>query len=60
MESDLKEVRFDKWCTSCKHYAHKFPKESFSFEAQEPCATCLEAENAMREGTEKPEYWEAK
>lgn len=60
MEVSLKEVRFDKWCESCKHYAHKFPKESFSFEAQEPCTTCLEAENAMREGTEKPEYWEAK
>ena len=60
MEADLKEVRFDKWCESCKHYVHKYPNEDFSFEAQEPCATCLEAENAMREGTEKPEYWEAK
>lgn len=60
MESDLKEVRFDKWCESCKHYPHKYPNEDFSFEAQEPCASCLEAENAMREGSEKPEYWEAK
>lgn len=60
MESYLKEVRFDKWCPSCKHYDHKYPKEDFSFEVQEPCATCLEAENSMREGTEKPEYWEAK
>ena len=56
MESYLKEVRFDKWCPSCKHYEHKYPKEDFSFEVQEPCATCLEAENSMREVTEKPEY----
>ena len=60
MDADLKEVRFDKWCERCKHYAHKFPKENFSFEAQEPCASCLEAENSMREGSEKPEYWEEK
>lgn len=59
-ELRYKEVRFDKWCEKCKHYAHKFPKEKFSFEAQEPCCSCLDAENAMREGTEKPEYWEAK
>lgn len=60
MEQILKEVRFDTWCPLCKHYAHKFPNEDFSFEAQEPCNTCLEAVYAMREGTEKPEYWEAK
>jgi len=57
-ESELKEVRFDKYCKTCKHYAHKFPNEDFSFEAQEPCNTCLEV--GMREGTEKPEYWEEK
>ena len=60
MDSELKEVRFDKWCQLCKHYAHKFPKESFSFEAQEPCCSCLDSVYAMREGSEKPEYWEAK
>lgn len=57
-DSELKEVRFDKYCKTCKHYAHKFPSEDFSFEAQEPCNTCLEV--GMREGTEKPEYWEEK
>ena len=60
MEINLKEVRFDKWCPLCKHYEHKFPKESFSSEAQEPCCSCLDAMYAMREGSEKPEYWEAK
>lgn len=57
-DSSLKEVNYDKWCKNCKHYPHKYPNEDFSFEAQEPCATCLEAENAMRDGTEKPIYWE--
>ena len=57
-DSELKEVRFDKYCKTCKHYANKFPNEDFSFEAQEPCNTCLEV--GMREGTEKPEYWEEK
>lgn len=57
-DSELKEVRFDKYCKTCKHYAHKYPNEDFSFEAQEPCNTCLEV--GMREGTEKPEYWEEK
>lgn len=60
MDASDKEVRFDKWCPLCKHYAHKFPNENFSFEAQEPCNTCLEAIYAVREGSEKPEYWEAK
>lgn len=66
-DSELKEVRFDKYCKTCKHYEHKSPtaiyirtvfNEDFSFEAQEPCNTCLEV--GMREGTEKPEYWEEK
>ena len=54
MDASDKEVRFDKWCPLCKHYAHKFPNENFSFEAQEPCNTCLEAIYAVREGSEKP------
>ena len=58
MDANYKEIRFDKWCHLCKHYAHKFPDADFSFEAQEPCNTCLEV--GMREGTEKPEHWEAK
>lgn len=48
-DSELKEVRFDKWCEKCKH--HKV-------ELGEPCETCLET--GMREGTEKPEMWEAR
>lgn len=56
--SEFKEVQFDKYCELCKHYEHKFPDQNFSFEAQEPCNTCLET--FMREGTEKPEYWEEK
>lgn len=58
MDELLKEIRFDVWCKTCKHYEHKFPKEKFSFEAQEPCETCLET--FMREGTTRPEYWEGK
>ena len=57
-DSQAKFVRFDKWCKLCKHYEHKFPDEPFNSEAQEPCNTCLET--GMRDGTEKPEYWEAK
>lgn len=56
MDPNLKEVNFHKYCPICKHYEHKFPDEDFSFEAQEPCNTCLET--GMREGTEKPELWE--
>jgi len=57
-ELRYKEVRFDKWCEKCKHYAHKFPKENFSFEAQDPCNTCLA--KGMRRGSEKPVSWEEK
>lgn len=57
-ELRYKEVRFDKWCEKCKHYAHKFPKEKFSFEAQDPCNTCLA--KGMRRGSEKPVCWEEK
>lgn len=58
MDASNKEVRFDKWCPFCRHYDHKFPKEKFSFEAQEPCNSCLEG--GMRRGTEKPRFWEEK
>lgn len=57
-ESRNHEVRFDVYCPKCKHYEHKYPNEDFSFEAQEPCNTCLET--GMREGTRVPEYYEAK
>ena len=59
-DSRFKEVRFDKYCSACKHYAQKYPNADppVSWEAQEPCNTCLET--GMREGTEKPEYWEDK
>ena len=58
MDASDKEVRFDKWCPLCKHYAHKFPNEDFSFEAQDPCNSCLET--GVRNGTEKPKCWEEK
>ena len=47
-DSELKEVRFDVYCRSCKY--HKYREE------QDPCNECLEV--GMREGTEKPENWE--
>ena len=54
----LKEVRFDKWCGSCKHRMNHFPGMGVSSEFQRPCCKCLESVNAMREGTDKPVYWE--
>ncbi len=47
-DSELKEVRFDIYCKSCKHRD--------LHEKQRPCNECLEV--GMREGTAKPEYWE--
>ena len=58
MEIENKIVRFDKWCYKCKHFANKFPKAGVSSEFQHPCGECLQPENAMRDGTEKPLYWE--
>lgn len=47
-DSELKEVRFTTYCKTCKYQKRH--------EAQDPCNECLEI--GMREGTEKPEYWE--
>ena len=53
MENE-KEVRFDQYCKLCKHWdpAGKYNEEYV------PCCYCLE--NAVREGTMVPEYWEEK
>lgn len=55
--SELKMVRFDKWCKTCKHQAINVDNVDIS-KSTEPCNTCLEI--GAREGTEKPEYWEKK
>ena len=47
-DPNMKEVRFDKYCKKCQ-----FDKLKKGFD---PCNTCLDV--AMREGTEKPEYFE--
>lgn len=47
-DSEIKEVRFDKYCPSCKHWNNG--KEVVW------CDDCLE--ESMREGTEKPIKWE--
>ena len=46
-DSELKEVRFDKYCKTCKHYILE--------EYKDPCNECLEI--GMREGTEKPDRY---
>ena len=49
-DPELKEVRFDIYCASCRyHERHEY---------YDPCTSCMEI--AMREGTEKPEYYEKK
>ena len=50
MDSNLKEVDFNKYCETCKN---KDLKEHF-----DPCNDCLEV--GAREGTEKPECWKEK
>ena len=51
-DSKLKEVNYVTYCESCKH------KDKNDYES--PCNECLEAHDAMREGTEVPVMWEAK
>lgn len=64
-----KEVRFDKYCQSCKHlnpevnpYAGNYDGDSWSgnltAEEKVPCCYCIT--EAMREGTEVPLEWEEK
>lgn len=57
-ESRLKEVRYDKWCKSCRHYNNRFAVRDVSGEFQYPCCDCLEPVNGVRELSEKPIYWE--
>ena len=52
MDENLKEVNFFKYCKTCKHK----DKEEFEY----PCDDCLNVEDDMREGTEKPKYYEEK
>lgn len=56
-DSEMKEVRFDKWCKDCKHSPIDLSNVDVT-KTTEPCNSCLEV--GMREGTEKPEKWEAK
>ena len=60
MEITFKEVRYDKWCPKCKHWPNKFGDKGVTAEFQHPCGECLEASNAMQDGTEKPVYWKEK
>ena len=48
-DSELKLVRFDIWCKTCKYHERK--------EKYDPCNECLET--GMREGTSQPEEWVA-
>jgi len=47
-DSDIKEVRYDKYCETCKHWNNG---EEIPF-----CDECLE--ESMRNGTEVPSKWE--
>ena len=64
-----KEVRFDKYCKSCKHDAERFNASAGTYNGESwsgvltkeeyfPCCTCIE--EAVREETEVPVNWEAK
>mgnify|MGYP006916059280 CR=1 FL=1 len=72
MSENLKEVRFDKYCTTCKHnkpdgmfnpnIGYDDGENGWSGlitkEEITPCCFCIE--EAAREGTEVPVEWEAK
>ena len=47
-DPELKEVRFNKYCKKCRWDDRN--------EVYDPCNDCLEI--SMREGTEKPYYYE--
>lgn len=68
MENE-KEVRFDKYCDTCKHNDIKTNDKAGTYngtswsgvttkEEYEPCCDCIET--AAREETEVPINWEAK
>ena len=48
IENKLKEVRFDQYCKSCKHYKTE--------ETDDPCNECLD--NGGNENSHKPVNWE--
>ena len=58
MDIRYKEVKFDKWCSSCKYEKNKFADKGVSNEFQHPCGECLESQNCVRENSTKPRYWE--
>lgn len=70
MPDYLKEVKFDKYCKTCKHDVPEglVNKDAGTYydgwsgirtkEEYVPCCYCLE--EGMREGTEIPVEWEAK
>lgn len=72
MTENIKEVRFDKYCITCKHFDPETmfnpdigtynTKDGWSGldvrEERVPCCYCLE--EGAREGTEVPVEWEAK
>ena len=49
MEQEYKEVYFDKYCKSCKHWSEK--------DTDEPCNECLS--NPSNSYSHKPINWEA-
>ena len=51
-ESELKEVRFDKYCSTCKYWEDG--REDGQAKVR-PCDECLE--EPVREGTEAPLHW---
>ncbi len=50
MNEGHQEVRFDKYCKTCKHYKKK--------ESEEPCDECLS--NPTNLYSKKPVNWESK
>lgn len=50
MENDIQMVDFKKYCKTCKYEKTK--------EIKDPCNECLDV--GAREGTCRPERWEAK
>ena len=66
---NLKEVRFDKYCETCKHDAEKTNPNVGEYDGENwsgvttkeeyiPCCYCIGI--AVRDETEVPQYWEEK
>ena len=69
MCENFKEVRFDKYCKTCKHYGKRLNPDIGVYDGEKwsgvetsdeiiPCCYCLE--EGAREGTEVPVEWEEK